>query len=265
MPSYVIGDVQGCFDELMLLLDKINFDSNNDELIFAGDLINRGPKSLEVLEFCLKNKKSIEVVLGNHDIYLLYLIHQNKKNYQLAPILESKNRKKFFRWLIEKPLMLERQNNKNEKFIISHAGIPHIWDLEDARKLNEEYLKAIKKNPGGVFRNMWGDHPDLWSESLRGFSRIRVIINYFTRMRLITQKGELDLKTKVSSKNSKYKPWFKFIKNEKDNYQLFGHWAALKGKTNKRNVVGLDAGCVWGGHLKAIRINDRKIFKIKSL
>ena len=265
MPSYVIGDVQGCFDELMLLLDKINFDSKNDELIFAGDLINRGPKSLEVLEFCLKNKKSIEVVLGNHDIYLLYLIHQNKKNYQLAPILESKNRKKFFRWLIEKPLMLERKNNKNEKFIISHAGIPHIWDLEDARKLNEEYLKAIKKNPGGVFRNMWGDHPDLWSESLRGFSRIRVIINYFTRMRLITQKGELDLKTKVSSKNSKYKPWFKFTKNEKDNYQLFGHWAALKGKTNKRNVVGLDAGCVWGGHLKAIRINDRKIFKIKSL
>ena len=265
MPSYVIGDVQGCFDELMLLLDKINFDSNNDELIFAGVLINRGPKSLEVLEFCLENKKSIEVVLGNHDIYLLYLIHQNKKNYQLAPILESKNRKKFFRWLIEKPLMLERQNNKNEKFIISHAGIPHIWDLEDARKLNEEYLKAIKKNPGGVFRNMWGDHPDLWSESLRGFSRIRVIINYFTRMRLITQKGELDLKTKVSSKNSKYKPWFKFTKNEKDNYQLFGHWAALKGKTNKRNVVGLDAGCVWGGHLKAVRINDRKIFKIKSL
>ena len=265
MPSYVIGDVQGCFDELMLLLDKINFDSNNDELIFAGDLINRGPKSLEVLEFCLDNKKSIEIVLGNHDIYLLYLIHQNKKNYQLAPILESKNRKKFFRWLIEKPLMLERQNNKNEKFIISHAGIPHIWDLEDARKLNEEYLKAIKNNPGGVFRNMWGDHPDLWSESLRGFSRIRVIINYFTRMRLITQKGELDLKTKVSSKNSKYKPWFKFTKNEKDNYQLFGHWAALKGKTNKRNVVGLDAGCVWGGHLKAIRINDRKIFKIKSL
>ena len=265
MSSYVIGDVQGCFDELMLLLDKINFDSSNDELIFAGDLINRGPKSLEVLEFCLDNKKSIEVVLGNHDIYLLYLIHQNKKNYQLAPILESKNRKKFFRWLIEKPLMLERKNNKNEKFIISHAGIPHIWDLEDARKLNEEYLKAIKKNPGGVFRNMWGDHPDLWSESLRGFSRIRVIINYFTRMRLITQKGELDLKTKVSSKNSAYKPWFKFTKNEKDNYQLFGHWAALKGKTNKRNVIGLDAGCVWGGHLKAIRINDRKIFKIKSL
>ena len=265
MSSYVIGDVQGCFDELMLLLDKINFDSNNDELIFAGDLINRGPKSLEVLEFCLENKKSIEIVLGNHDIYLLYLIHQNKKNYQLAPILESKNRKKFFRWLIEKPLMLERKNNKNEKFIISHAGIPHIWDLEDARKLNEEYQKAIKKNPGGVFRNMWGDHPDLWSESLRGFSRIRVIINYFTRMRLITQKGELDLKTKVSSRNSEYKPWFKFTKNEKNNYQLFGHWAALKGKTNKRNVIGLDAGCVWGGHLKAIRINDRKIFKIKSL
>ena len=116
MPSYVIGDVQGCFDELMLLLEKINFNSKNDELIFAGDLINRGPKSLEVLEFCLKNKRSIEVVLGNHDIYLLYLIHQNKK--------------KFFSWLIKKPLMLERKNNKNEKFVISHAGIPHIWDIE---------------------------------------------------------------------------------------------------------------------------------------
>ncbi len=145
MPSYVIGDVQGCFDELMLLLEKINFNSKNDELIFAGDLINRGPKSLEVLEFCLKNKKSIEVVLGNHDIYLLYLIHQNKKNFQLAPILESKNKKKFFNWLIEKPLMIERKNNKNEKFVISHAGIPHIWDIEDARMLNEEYLNAIKR------------------------------------------------------------------------------------------------------------------------
>ena len=265
MSSYVIGDVQGCFDELMLLLEKINFNSKNDELIFAGDLINRGPKSLEVLEFCLKNKRSIEVVLGNHDIYLLYLIHQNKKNFQLAPILESKNKKKFFNWLIEKPLMIERKNNKNEKFVISHAGIPHIWDIEDARRLNEEYLNAIKNNPGGVFRNMWGDHPDLWSENLKGFSRIRVIINYFTRMRLITQKGKVDLKTKISSRSSKYKPWFEFVKNEKDKYQLFGHWAALKGKTNKRNIIGLDAGCVWGGHLKAIRINDRKIFKIKAL
>ena len=85
MPSYVIGDVQGCFDELMLLLDKINFDPTNDELIFAGDLINRGPKSLEVLEFCLENKMSIEVVLGNHDIYLLYLIHQNKKKLSASP------------------------------------------------------------------------------------------------------------------------------------------------------------------------------------
>ena len=244
---------------------KIGTSIKNDELIFAGDLINRGPKSLEVLEFCLKNKKSIEVVLGNHDIYLLYLIHQNKKNFQLAPILESKNKKKFFNWLIEKPLMIERKNNKNEKFVISHAGIPHIWDIEDARRLNEEYLNAMKNNPGGVFRNMWGDHPDLWSENLKGFSRIRVIINYFTRMRLITQKGKVDLKTKISSRSSKYKPWFEFVKNEKDKYQLFGHWAALKGKTNKRNIIGLDAGCVWGGHLKAIRINDRKIFKIKSL
>ena len=265
MSSYVIGDVQGCFDELMLLLEKINFDTKKDELIFAGDLINRGPKSLEVLEFCLANKNSIEVVLGNHDIYLLYLIHQNKKNYQLAPILDSKNRKKIFNWLIQKPLMLERKNKKNEKFLISHAGIPHIWDLEDARRLNQEYITAIKKNPGGVFRNMWGDYPNIWSEKLRGFSRVRVIINYFTRMRLITKKGELDLKTKVFLGKSKYNPWYEYIKSEKGNYQLFGHWAALKGKTDKRNVIGLDAGCVWGGHLKAIRINDRKIFKIKSL
>tara|TARA_Y100001934_G_scaffold86196_1_gene107056 strand:+ start:113 stop:910 length:798 start_codon:yes stop_codon:yes gene_type:complete len=265
MSSYVIGDVQGCFDELMLLLEKINFDPKKDELIFAGDLINRGPKSLEVLEFCLANKKSIEVVLGNHDIYLLYLIHQNKKNYQLAPILDSKNRKKIFNWLIQKPLMLERKNEKNEKFLISHAGVPHIWDLEDARRLNQEYITAIKRNPGGVFRNMWGDYPNVWSENLRGFSRIRVIINYFTRMRLITKKGELDLKTKVFLGKSEYNPWYEYIKNEKHNYQLFGHWAALKGKTSKRNVIGLDAGCVWGGHLKAIRINDRKIFKIKSL
>ena len=128
MPHYVIGDVQGCFDELISLCSKVNFDPSKDKLIFAGDLVNRGPKSLEVLDFCLKNKKSIKAVLGNHDFYLLYLIEHKKNNRSLKKILTAKNIIGIHKWLKKLPLLL-KINIGSHVFWISHAGIPFILSL----------------------------------------------------------------------------------------------------------------------------------------
>ena len=135
MAHYVIGDVQGCFSELDKLTKKIKFNPDKDKLIFAGDLVNRGTQSLEVMEFCMKHKKSVKAVLGNHDFYLLYLIEHKKKNKSLNKILESKNVMEFHSWLKSLPLLLEIKIKKTkETFWISHAGIPFIWDIRMAKK-----------------------------------------------------------------------------------------------------------------------------------
>jgi bis(5'-nucleosyl)-tetraphosphatase (symmetrical) len=138
MSTYVIGDVQGCFKELLKLTKKIEFNPLKDTLIFAGDLVNRGPQSLEVLDFCLKNKKSIKVVLGNHDLYLLSLINNNQKKAKtLSPILKSKSASKYFNWLVKKPMLLKvKIKETHETFWISHAGIPYFWSLTKAQKLS---------------------------------------------------------------------------------------------------------------------------------
>ena len=138
MSHYVIGDVQGCYDELINLCSKIKFNPKKDTLIFAGDLVNRGPKSLEVLNFCLENKKSIKAVLGNHDFYLLYLIEHKKNNKSLKTILNANNISKIHKWLKKLPLLLKIKIN-DHNFWISHAGIPCIWDLKTAKILSVSY------------------------------------------------------------------------------------------------------------------------------
>ena len=269
MATYVIGDVQGCFNELIKLTKKIKFNPSQDKLIFAGDLVNRGPQSLEVLEFCLQNKKSIKAVLGNHDLYLLSLIKSNQKKAKtLTPILKSKSVDKYFDWLINKPLLLKiniKQNN--ESFWISHAGIPYFWSLSQAMKLSKELSTNLKSNPDYILRNMWGDKPIKWSNNLKGIKRFRFIINSFTRMRYLDKSGNLDLKAKDMKHLNKLVPWFiqsKKILRNPNQFIIFGHWAALEGKTKLSNIIGLDTGCVCGGKLSAIRLEDKKLFTVKK-
>ena len=139
MAHYVVGDVQGCFKELEALLKKIKFNYTKDILVFAGDLVNRGNESEKVLEFCIKNKKSIKAVLGNHDFYLLYLIEHHKKDKSLKKVLESKNIKKYHSWLKKLPLLIEiKLKETKEVFYISHAGIPFIWNMHEAKKYSNE-------------------------------------------------------------------------------------------------------------------------------
>ena len=266
MAHYVIGDVQGCYDELKLLCKKINFNPNKDLLIFAGDLVNRGPKSLEVLNFCLKNKKSVRAVLGNHDFYLLYLLEHKKKNESLKNILNSKNSNKIYSWLKKLPLLLTiKIKSSKESFWISHAGIPFIWDLKKAKNLSDEIKVVMKNDSFNVLDNMWGDKPVLWKDDLEGYERYRTIINYFTRMRYLDKKGSLKLKKKDLKSEHNHIPWFVQTHNnlkEKENI-IFGHWAALEGKTKLDNIIGLDTGCVWGNKLTALRLEDKRLIQVK--
>ena len=266
MAHYVIGDIQGCYDELILLCEKIKFNPDKDLLIFAGDLVNRGPKSLEVLNFCLKYKNSIKGVLGNHDFYLLYLLEHKGNNKSLSSILNAKNNNKINKWLKELPLLLKIEIKENkETFWIVHAGIPFIWDFKKATRLSNEIKSVMKYDSANILENMWGDKPSLWNDNLEKYERYRTIINYFTRMRYLDKKGGLKLKKKDLKPENNHIPWFKQTNyNLKDGENIvFGHWAALNGKTKLDNIIGLDTGCVWGNKLTAIRLEDKKLFQVK--
>jgi len=267
MAHYVIGDVQGCYSELQALVKKIKFNPNKDKIIFAGDLVNRGHQSLEVIEFCMRHKGSIKAVLGNHDFYLLYLIEHQKKNKSLKKVLDSKNIQKYHSWLKKLPLLLEiKIKETKETFWISHAGIPYIWDIRMAKKLSKEIQTGMKDDSFKILENIWGDTPKIWNSDLKGYKRSRTIINYFTRMRFLGKDGSLKLKAKKNKADEMHVPWFnQTIKNLKENqYIIFGHWAALEGKTKLTNIIGVDTGCVWGNKLTAIRLEDRKLFQVKK-
>ena len=267
MAHYVIGDVQGCYSELQALIKKIKFNPNKDKIIFAGDLVNRGHQSLEVMEFCMRHKGSIKAVLGNHDFYLLYLIEHQKKNKSLKKVLDSKNIQKYHSWLKKLPLLLEiKIKETKETFWISHAGIPYLWDMRMAKKLSKEIQAGMKDDSFKILENIWGDTPKIWNSGLKGYKRSRTIINYFTRMRFLGKDGSLKLKAKKNKADEIHIPWFnQTIKNLKDNqYIIFGHWAALEGKTKLTNIIGVDTGCVWGNKLTAIRLEDRKLFQVKK-
>ena len=267
MAHYVIGDVQGCYSELQALIKKIKFNPSKDKIIFAGDLVNRGNQSLEVMEFCMKYKGSIKAVLGNHDFYLLYLIEHQKKNKSLKKVLESRNIQKYHSWLKKLPLLLEvKIKETKETFWISHAGIPYLWDMRMAKKLSKEIQAGMKDDSYKILENIWGDTPKIWNPDLKGYKRSRTIINYFTRMRFLGKDGSLKLKAKKNKADEIHIPWFnQTIKNLKDNqYIIFGHWAALEGKTKLTNIIGVDTGCVWGNKLTAIRLEDRKLFQVKK-
>ena len=265
MAHYVIGDVQGCFNELEALISKFGFDPNKDKIIFAGDLVNRGENSLGVLDFCLKYKDSTHAVLGNHDFYLMHLIASNGDDEHLQEILNSPKLDKFYEWLKQLPLFKEIKINKtNESFYISHAGLPFFWSFEDAQLYSDEISFYLKNHTTELLENIWGDIPAKWSNELSGYDRLRTAINYFTRMRFMDIDGALDLNHKdASSKKDLYK-WFDLThKNLNDNeYIIFGHWASIEGKTGLENIIGLDTGCVWGKKLTAIRLEDKKLFSV---
>jgi bis(5'-nucleosyl)-tetraphosphatase (symmetrical) len=262
MSTYVIGDVHGCFRTLTKLLKKLNYSAEKDEIIFIGDLVNRGRYSAEVLEFCISHK-GINTVLGNHDIFLLKLLIEERKYKPLKSILSHPNRDQFYKWLIDKPLLINK-NIKNEQFLLVHAGIPFCWSIAQAVDLAEKAKDYISDNLPISILNIWGNKPKTWNNNLSLEKQVRFTINCFTRMRFINNNGELDLTNTSAHATKGFRKWFDVFDFERENVSIvFGHWASLNGKTKNPKAFALDTGCVWGNRLTALCLEDLKKISVK--
>lgn len=259
---FAVGDLQGCLSPLKKLLDEVNFDDSQDELWCVGDLINRGPQSLETLEFIYSLRHCVKTVLGNHDLHLLAVAYGQKKVKAESDLLEiaaSENSDKLLKWLRKQPLL---HWDKENKLAMCHAGIPPMWDLKKAKKLSDEVQVVLKSDQHIKFyEKMYGNQPDVWDDELTGMKRLRVIVNYFTRMRFLGPSGELefDNKSGLDSELGEFKPWFHYPNKLKKNHLLFGHWAALNGLFDQKKMTGLDTGCVWGGPLTLMNLETHEL------
>jgi len=280
MANYVIGDIQGCYDSLQSLLSLINFTRQHDTLWIAGDLVNRGPKSLETLRFLKSLGDDCNVVLGNHDLHMIAVAEccdYGKQAYRqqskdtFDSVLKAEDGPELIKWLRHQSLVkhitvnqkLDQKHNQ-QRFIISHAGLPPIWSSDQALRYSLEVENIlVSKARINFLHVMYGNTPNQWQDDLGGYDRLRVITNYLTRMRFCNAQGQLELSTKGSPDQTpkNFKPWFEFNNPQLGTDKIvFGHWAALEGKTQNPQIFAIDTGCVWGKTLTALRLEDEKLF-----
>lgn len=263
MAIYAIGDIQGCFDELLQLLKKIKFNSDQDQLWFTGDLVNRGPQSLETLRFIYDLGDNATVVLGNHDLHLLATAydHESPGNKDtLSEILEAPDRERLLNWLSFKPLI---HVDPDINIAMVHAGLHPDWDIQKACSLAHEVEQVLQSEDCvDFYKHMYGDKPTTWSENLQGYSRLRFITNIFTRLRYCNNDGKISLGHKGAPGNQPegLHPWFEIQhRASRNDHIIFGHWSTLvlADKVKYNNVYPLDTGCLWGGMLTALRIDEK--------
>lgn len=266
MPTFAIGDVQGCFNALQTLLKHIRFNENRDTLWFTGDLVNRGPHSLKTLRFIKNLGEHHRIVLGNHDLHLLALAHNAHTGWPddtVNDILTAPDRDELIAWLIKQPLLI---HDDLSSFTMVHAGLAPSWNLTTAKRLAQEVETVLQSESATeFFYHMYGNHPDHWSDTLQGFDRLRCITNYFTRLRFCHADGRMDLekKGKMDSATKDLIPWFQVPNRSNAHLKIiFGHWAALGGITLCSNAYALDTGCVWGYQLTALRLEDEKRYSV---
>lgn len=260
MTTYAVGDIQGCLEPLQRLLAEVGFEPGRDTLLATGDLVNRGPASLETLRFCHRLGDSFRTVLGNHDLHLLAVARGCRgasRKDSFGDILVASDRARLLDWLQQQPLILSEQ-----EFILVHAGIPPQWSLDDATQLGAEVAEVLRGPLAlNFFSDMYGNEPDVWDARLSGTTRWRVITNYFTRMRFCDPLGRLDLESKegLDSAPQGMAPWFSYRDCHRDNeHIIFGHWAALAGRPCGPGLYPLDTGCVWGGRLRLMQLDTRE-------
>jgi bis(5'-nucleosyl)-tetraphosphatase (symmetrical) len=273
MSTYVVGDIQGCYKALRRLLKKIDFSPADDTLWFAGDLVNRGPKSLETLRYLSDIDDSIHVVLGNHDLHFIAIFEgcaRASSKDSLDELLEAPDCEALCDWMRQKDLAYYDSVDTRtgiENFLMVHAGVAPGWSLKKTLKLAAEVELALQ---GPDYRDfltaMYGNEPIRWSDKLTGQDRLRTITNYLTRVRFCDDIGSLrlDIKEGLCAAPDGFRPWFEYQKITPETSILFGHWAALEGKTNTQHVYALDTGYVWGRELTAMRLEDKKLFWVSS-
>jgi len=271
--NYVIGDVQGCFEALKALLKEIRFDPDQDFVWFAGDLVARGENSLGALRFIKKlvDNGVAATVLGNHDLTLLAYargIKPIKDKDNVRDVIDAIDSDELIDWIRKQPMCLF----PNEQTVLTHAGIPNIWDAAKTAELAKEVEAIIAHDDFEVvdafLKEMFGKEPTLWSDELEGHERTRCIVNYLTRMRLTDAEGRLEYSFKDSLDDPMpegFKPWFEFESKTAATHQIvFGHWAALQGKTISGRIQNVDGGCVWGNQLMAYRLEDQQMVAVDN-
>lgn len=258
MAVFAVGDIQGCYQDLRRLLDRVGFDAEEDNLWLTGDLVNRGPESLDVLRFVKSLPRPAVSVLGNHDLHLLAVAagtEQARAADTFEQVLAAEDRDELLDWLRRRPLL---HHDDDLGYTLLHAGLPPQWDLAQATACARE-LETVLRGDAYVdfLRQMYGNRPARWSPSLAGAERLRFIVNCFTRLRYCNAEGELELKTKSApgSQPKGFLPWFEVPgRRSAKLHILFGHWSTL-GVVRGHNVHALDTGCVWGGKLTALRLD----------
>ncbi len=269
MSTYAIGDIQGCYTELHRLLEVIQFNPKEDLLWCTGDLVNRGPHSLEVLRFIKQLGNRAITVLGNHDLHLLAVAREHTDYLHpqdtLKPVLQAADGEELIDWLRRRPFL---HHDADLGLTLIHAGLPPQWDLLQARQCACEVEETIRGPKYYKYlANLYGDIPDKWSNNLTGWDRLRFITNCFTRLRYCNAKGKLALKKKgppgtEKFNNGEYIPWFLVPNRASQEMQIiFGHWSTL-GYYAGNGVYALDTGCLWGGMLTALRLEDRMLFQV---
>jgi len=260
MATYAIGDVQGCYDELQALLERVGFNREHDKLWFVGDLVNRGPKSLEVLRFIRELGDRAVVVLGNHDLHLLTQhegFERKRKDDTFEDVLGAPDARELVDWLRARPMMHVEGN-----WAMVHAGLLPQWTIQGGLSLAKEVEAALR---GPSYRDflasMYGSKPERWDDALTGWDRLRVIVNAMTRMRFCTREGAMEFRTRGAMPPPGYFSWYE-TRSAAEAMIVFGHWSQLGLKLTER-VAGLDTGCVWGGALSALRLEDRWLAQVR--
>lgn len=265
MTTYAVGDLQGCLKPLKCLLERVDFSPSRDVLWSVGDLVNRGPQSLETLRFLDSLGNACIAVLGNHDLHLLAAARDAtrlRKSDTLLPILKAPDRATLLGNLRQRPLA---HHDPTLNFAMTHAGIPPIWTVAEALERAAEVQQVLRSDEAlpGYLDDMYGNTPARWSAELQGIDRLRMITNYLTRMRFCAANGTLELKTKEAVGNAPagFAPWFKFPRPDPHIRLIFGHWAALKGKVKVAGIHALDTGCVWGNSMTLMNLNTGERYK----
>ena len=263
MATYAIGDLQGSYSSLQRLIEKTGFDANVDRLWFVGDLVNRGAESLQCLRYVRSLGDRAVTVLGNHDLHLLCVAHgatRSRKNDTLQPILDAEDRDELLSWLQHRALL-----HVEGEYVLVHAGLLPQWSVHKAQQLAQEAECALR---GPQFREflfaLYGDQPDQWRDDLSGHNRLRVIVNAMTRMRICSAEGRMEFSHKGEPTNfpAGFMPWFAVPQRKSaDSTLICGHWSALGLKT-QANLLAIDTGCLWGGALTAVRLEDRTVFQV---
>jgi len=260
MSTYVLGDIQGCYDEMRYLLDQVSFDPARDQVWFVGDLINRGPNNLHTLRFVKSLGKQAVSVLGNHDLHFLAVSHGIRKPMRrdtFEDLLTASDFEEMVNWLRQQPLI---HHDKKLNYTLVHAGLPPLWSLKKARSLAQEVEKQLRgKNYVDFLAHMYGNEPDCWHDNLKGVDRMRVITNYLTRLRYCKKNGQMEFAHKENVVPRGFHPWFQHRRPKQEGLRiLFGHWASLNGETGVKNMFALDTGCVWGRQMTLMQLKTQK-------